>query len=71
MNSVGKNDWKRIEDTQNSQPPQHPPAGNDRYTFDAANRMTQVAGKESYRYDGHGRRVKVTTASGQTDYPVY
>ncbi|MBS0211588.1 MAG: RHS repeat-associated core domain-containing protein, partial [Proteobacteria bacterium] len=47
-------------------------AGNDSYVFDAANRMTQVTGKESYRYDGHGRRAKITRASdGKLDYPIY
>ncbi len=47
-------------------------AGQDAYVFDAANRMTAVTGKESYRYDGYGRRVKVTrTIDGKIDYPVY
>ena len=27
------------------------------YHFDLGNRLREVAGKESYRYDGHGRRV--------------
>lgn len=27
------------------------------YYFDLGNRLREVAGKESYRYDGHGRRV--------------
>ena len=47
-------------------------AGNAAYTFDAADRMQAVTGKESYRYDGYGRRVKVTrTSDGKTDYPIY
>jgi RHS repeat-associated protein len=47
-------------------------SGNDSYTFDAANRMQAVTGKESYIYDGYGRRVKVTrTSDGKTDYPIY
>ncbi|MBS0499021.1 MAG: RHS repeat-associated core domain-containing protein, partial [Proteobacteria bacterium] len=47
-------------------------AGNDAYAFDAANRLTAVAGKESYRYDGYGRRVKITRSTdGKIDYPVY
>ena len=34
--------------------------------------MQAVTGKESYRYDGYGRRVKVTrTSDGKTDYPIY
>ncbi len=50
-------------------------AGNDSYTFDAANRMQSVNGKESYQYDGNGRRVKVTSLgtmnNGKVDYPIY
>ena len=47
-------------------------AGNDAYVFDAADRMQAVTGKESYRYDGYGRRVRVTRSSdGKTDYPIY
>ena len=46
--------------------------GNAAYGFDAADRMQSVTGKESYRYDGYGRRVKVTrTSDGKTDYPIY
>jgi len=48
----------------------------DSYLFDAANRLQTVigptGGKESYVYDGYGRRVKVTrTTDGLIDYPVY
>ncbi len=47
-------------------------AGNAAYVFDAADRLQSVTGKESYRYDGYGRRVKVTrTSDGKTDYPIY
>ncbi len=46
--------------------------GQDSYVFDAANRMTSVATKESYVYDGYGRRVKVTRLSdSKLDYPIY
>ena len=34
--------------------------------------MTQVTTKESYVYDGHGRRVQITkTADGSINYPLY
>ena len=47
-------------------------AGQDSYVFDAANRMTSVTTKESYQYDGYGRRVKVTRISdSKLDYPIY
>ncbi len=47
-------------------------SGQDSYAFDAANRMTGVAGKESYSYDGYGRRVKITRLSdNKLDYPIY
>ena len=36
------------------------------YTFDMGNRLREVPGKESYRYDGHGRRVQ-STAAGTGD----
>ena len=46
--------------------------GQDSYVFDAANRMTSVTAKESYQYDGYGRRVKVTRLSdNKLDYPIY
>ena len=42
------------------------------YVFDALNRLTQVTGKESYLYDGHGRRVQSTkTSDGKINYPLY
>jgi RHS repeat-associated protein len=42
------------------------------YVFDKANRMQSVTGKESYEYDGHGRRVKITKFIGKfTSYPMY
>lgn len=46
--------------------------GTHAYVFDALNRMTQVTGKESYLYDGHGRRVQVTKISdSKKNYPLY
>lgn len=42
------------------------------YTYDRANRMTAATGKESYRYDGHGRRVLMKKATGGArTYQVY
>ncbi|MGH8050513.1 MAG: RHS repeat-associated core domain-containing protein, partial [Arenimonas sp.] len=42
------------------------------YVFDKANRMQSVTGKESYQYDGHGRRVKTTrTSDGKISYSIY
>jgi RHS repeat-associated protein len=42
------------------------------YTFDAANRMLAATGKESYAYDGHGRRVKMVRNSDlKASYPFY
>lgn len=35
-----------------------------RFTFDYGNRLAQVAGKESYRYDRHGRRALSLAADG-------
>ncbi|WP_257387684.1 RHS repeat domain-containing protein [Tahibacter caeni] len=34
------------------------------FQFDVGNRLRQVAGKETYRYDGLGRRVQTTRADG-------
>jgi RHS repeat-associated protein len=34
------------------------------YEFDYGNRLRNVPGKESYRYDGEGRRVQTTAATG-------
>lgn len=41
-------------------------------TFDRANRLTGVVGKETYLYDGHGRRAQITrTSDGKVSYPMY
>jgi RHS repeat-associated protein len=41
-------------------------------TFDYANRMTGAAGKESYAYDGHGRRVWINRVSdNKASFPMY
>src|SRR5690606_29830715 len=46
--------------------------GTQAYVYDRANRMTQATGKESYRYDAHGRRVMVKkTSGGARTYQVY
>jgi len=34
------------------------------YDFDYGNRLREVVGKESYRYDGHGRRIQATLPTG-------
>lgn len=36
------------------------------YEFDYGNRLRAVVGKESYRYDGLGRRVQTTSTNGKT-----
>ncbi|MBL8297705.1 MAG: RHS repeat-associated core domain-containing protein [Rhodanobacteraceae bacterium] len=41
------------------------------YDFDFGNRLRNVPGKESYRYDGLGRRVQTTTTSGKTTLWMY
>jgi len=41
------------------------------YTFDYGNRLRNVAGKESYRYDGLGRRVQTTKADGSMNLWMY
>jgi RHS repeat-associated protein len=47
-------------------------SGRQSMVYDALNRVTQVTGKESYLYDGHGRRVKTTRVSdGQINYSIY
>ena len=47
-------------------------SGRQPMVYDALNRVTQVTGKESYIYDGHGRRVKTTRISdGKTNYSIY
>jgi RHS repeat-associated protein len=46
--------------------------GVDAFAFDAANRLMAVTGKETYVYDGHGRRVAMKrTSDGKTAYPMY
>ncbi len=35
--------------------------------FDSANRLNEVTGVQSYRYDGEGRRVQATDADGDSD----
>ncbi len=46
--------------------------GTQAYLYDALNRMAQVTTKESYVYDGHGRRVQITkTSDGSINYPLY
>jgi RHS repeat-associated protein len=56
----------------------HDPNGNltgngiDTYTYDVVNRLQQVVGKESYVYDGHGRRVQIKRLSdNKIAYPFY
>jgi RHS repeat-associated protein len=39
--------------------------------FDKANRLSQVTGSQTYRYDGLGRRVQTTDADGKMTYWVY
>ena len=40
--------------------------------FDTANRLTSITGKESYLYDGYGRRVQITRLSdSKISYPIY
>ena len=41
------------------------------YDFDYGNRLREVVGKESYRYDGHGRRIQATLPSGRSIYSMY
>lgn len=42
------------------------------YVFDKSNRLENVVGKESYEYDGHGRRVKATRFVGKnTNHSMY
>jgi len=42
------------------------------YIFDKANRMEAVSARESYEYDGHGRRAKIMKSVGKmTSYPIY
>ncbi len=47
-------------------------SGRQPIVYDALNRVTQVTGKESYIYDGHGRRIKTTRISdGKVNYSIY
>jgi RHS repeat-associated protein len=40
--------------------------------FDAGNRLTSVTGKESYLYDGYGRRVQIQRLTdGKLSFPIY
>ena len=42
------------------------------YSFDSANRLQVAVGKESYVYDGQGRRVEIKRLSdGRISYPMY
>lgn len=41
------------------------------YVFDSVNRMSQVTGMQTYRYDGQGRRVQTTDADGKTTFWIY
>jgi RHS repeat-associated protein len=41
-------------------------------SFDLANRLTAATGKESYAYDGHGRRVWINrTSDNKASFPMY
>ena len=41
------------------------------YGFDIVNRLSQVTGLQTYRYDGLGRRVQTTDSDGKTTYWIY
>ena len=41
------------------------------YVFDSVNRMSQVTGLQTYRYDGQGRRVQTTDSDGKTTFWIY
>jgi RHS repeat-associated protein len=45
--------------------------GRNAYNFTRANRLASVTGKDSYQYDGHGRRLVVWRADGTAQVPVY
>ncbi len=45
--------------------------GRNSYTFTRANRLAGVSGKETYQYDGHGRRTVVWRQDGTGMVPVY
>ncbi|KRA21044.1 hypothetical protein ASD69_07070 [Lysobacter sp. Root604] len=44
---------------------------NQQYGFDYGNRLRWVAGKENYRYDGHGRRSKIQKDNGLLEWFQY
>ena len=44
---------------------------NQQYGFDYGNRLRWVAGKESYRYDGLGRRTKIAKDNGDQQWHQY
>ncbi|HMB58065.1 MAG TPA: RHS repeat-associated core domain-containing protein [Arenimonas sp.] len=41
------------------------------FVFDSANRLNQVTGQQTYRYDGQGRRVQTTDANSTATYWIY
>ncbi len=41
------------------------------YVFDSVNRMSQVTGLQTYRYDGQGRRVQTTDSEGRMTFWIY
>jgi RHS repeat-associated protein len=41
------------------------------YQFDSVNRMSQVTGLQTYRYDGQGRRVQTTDSDNKTTFWIY
>jgi RHS repeat-associated protein len=45
--------------------------GTQAFVFDRANRMSEAAGKATYRYDGWGRRTYISETSGAARYQVY
>lgn len=45
--------------------------GRNNYTWTRANRLAAATGKESYQYDGHGRRVVIWRADGSASVPMY
>lgn len=45
--------------------------GTQAFQFDSANRLNQVIGTETYRYDGQGRRVQTTDSDGRTTFWIY
>ena len=41
------------------------------FVFDSVNRMSQVTGLQTYRYDGQGRRVQTTDSDNKTTFWIY